>query len=1018
MSKIECYLFGPPKIIEDGKDVYIPMGKVSGVLFYLLIKKHSNRDELSSIFWPSSNEDRAKTSLRNALHKLRKLFSQDLILTPNKSTVIINEDINILLDVNEFEKDPIENNHLYTDDFLKGFYVSDSIGFDDWALELRSYYKKCFINNIEQNIIYKFNNNEFEDLENDIYRLINTDNFNEVGHLYLMKYFQSIDRYDKIINEYHKYRSLLEEELGVEPTEQIQDIYKKASLKIKESIIDKKLTVTRYLYNREFELNLIQENLDSFKRGDLYKSMLVTGESGVGKTVLINELLENNASDFKILKVKCYGIEKNFSYSPWIKLIREIDEEFTQNNNLSRPQSWNEVLNNYIYDGGKNLQPSVQIFEFRERVDKNLLHNSLLSAFENISNDKKIIVVIEDIQWIDKFSTELLNNLILHANRDTLFIISMSEEMDRDIYNDFNALIKLNKLINIKLKLFDKRETANIIKRSLNREIPQKDIDHIYRMSKGNAFFLAEYINLYKDNKSEGFLIDKINNVLYEKFDDLTELEQDILNMLSVYYGEMSIDFLSKSLDKKAFEILKSINNLVRRKIIDEKKIDGQIYIVFSYNAYQKYIYNNLNDSFKQILHREVARGLENELLYSSGHITSYIEIQYHYSRSNEPVNTLKYEVNILNYYLNFSHEVYPTMSNYDASEELDYILNDAKALEWINNVELKISRGKDSCKTKEDMIELEGIELVFFYCKGRHLIRCGNYNEGTKVMRRVIDYAKDMRNKYIELSGHKQMIIYGIQINDSKIMLNHIIPGIKVAKRIKSYPEQGVLYRLYGLYYIMKGDFNSAEKLLNRSLDMFNNSSSIGTDTSISIAAVYNYLGEIRSAELRYKEAMEFYHTAIDKCDGIEATCLAIFYINAGKTSFLTGDHEGMKKYLTLARKIVKQFDSYWKTPVLDAIFSLMLFLEEKYDESIQYLQLAKTELNIINNPRDKGMVYFIETILAYRIYNSNKPEYDKLREYINNEPEVYYYNAIKNLDGYRDRAEIEYIGRIILER
>lgn len=1016
MGKIECYLLGTPEIKEDGKNIYIPMGKVSGILYYLLIKKHSNRDELVSIFWPSSNESRAKTSLRNALHKIKKAFSEDLILTPNKSSLIINEELDIFIDADKFDEDPINNNSLYTDDFLKGFNVKDSIGFEDWIIETRSYYKNKFISNIEETIIKKYKNNELTNLENDIYRLLNADNFNENAYYYLMKKFEAFGRYDKVVNEYHKYRNLLKEELGVAPSEQIEDVYKRSTMKIKENTKDKRPTETDYLYYREYEQKVIQENLNSFKNSEPYKSILITGEYGIGKSVLINKVINNNATDFKTFKIQCSSVEKNFTYSPWIKLVRQIDEEL-KDNNLTKPKFWDEVLNNVFYDGDKDLRPSVQIFEFEEKVNRNLLHNSLLNIFEILNKEKKIVIIIEDIQWMDKFSKNLLNNLILHINSNVIFILSMSESTDLNLNNDFTALIDLKKLMYLKLKLFDKNEVATIIKKSIDREIPEKDIDYMYKMSKGNAFFLNVYIDLYKNNEDEDFLIERINNVLYEKFDDLTELEQSVLSILAVYNDEMSIDFLTKSLNTEPFKILKAINNLVRRKIVDEKKVEDQISIVFSYDAYKEYVYKKLNNSTKQILHREVAKSFESVLLTDGAQITSYIKLRYHYSRSNEAVKSLKYEVYILNYYLNFNHELYPSLNNFEDNDKLDYLLNDDKSLKWIEDMELEILRVKNTCTTTQNKNEIEEIELTFLYCKGRYFIRCGNYNEGTRVMRRVISYANDMNNDSMELAGHKQMIIYGIQINDTNTMINHIIPGIKVAKKLKNNQEQGVLYRLYGLYHIMRGDFESAEKLLKSSLDMFSNSAFVESNNPISIAAVYNYLGEIRNAEFKFDEAMEFYNKAIDLCEGVEASCLAIFYINAGKTSFLTGNYNEMKKYLLLARKIVKQFDSYWKTPVLEALTSLMLFLEGKYEETVQYLQLANTQSNIINNPRDKGMIDFVSAIIASEINNRRESKYEGLKKYLNNEPQVYYYNSMKHLDRDRDRAEIRYLKKVVLE-
>ena len=90
MAKIICKLFGSPKIYEDKKEIFLPSGKLTAFFYYLLLKKVVSRDEVAGMFWASSNEQNAKISLRNALHKIRKSFKEDIILSPNKSFRIRN----------------------------------------------------------------------------------------------------------------------------------------------------------------------------------------------------------------------------------------------------------------------------------------------------------------------------------------------------------------------------------------------------------------------------------------------------------------------------------------------------------------------------------------------------------------------------------------------------------------------------------------------------------------------------------------------------------------------------------------------------------------------------------------------------------------------------------------------------------------------------------------------------------------------------------------------------------------
>ena len=82
------------------------------------------------------------------------------------------------------------------------------------------------------------------------------------------------------------------------------------------------------------------------------------------------------------------------------------------------------------------------------------------------------------------------------------------------------------------------------------------------------------------------------------------------------------------------------------------------------------------------------------------------------------------------------------------------------------------------------------------------------------------------------------------------------------------------------------------------------------------------------------------------------EASCLSTFYINAGKTSYLIGNFQDMKKFFLLAEKIIKNFDSYWKNSVLNAFLALDAFLENDNLKVIHYLKCAISEGKIINNP------------------------------------------------------------------
>ncbi|EGN66487.1 serine/threonine kinase [Fusobacterium animalis 11_3_2] len=487
----------------------------------------------------------------------------------------------------------------------------------------------------------------------------------------------------------------------------------------------------------------------------------------------------------------------------------------------------------------------------------------------------------------------------------------------------------------------------------------------------------------------------------------------NILKIISVFYGDVNLDTLLKLINLKAFEALKFLNLLIEKNIIEEKKKDSKVIITFTYSAYKDYIFNEMNDSSKQIINMEIAKTLEEELS-NLNNIVTYNKLKYHYQKANENIKTLKYDVYILNYYLNFNHEIFPNLDDYDLSKQVKLFIGNDKANKWMNEIEKELMLVKKSKMNSLDIQEIKKIELIFMYCKGRYLIREGSYTNGIKLMNRVISVARDLKEEKIEISAHKQMAIYAIQINNPQIMLKHIIEGIKIT-RIEKSVDIGVFYRLYGVFYLIKDEFKTAEALFKKSIELFLEFERIGDKNSISIAANYNYIGEIRNSEGNFKKAMEFFNKAINLCENYEVSCLSTFYINAGKTSYLMGNFQDMRKFFLLAEKIIKNFDSYWKNSVLNAFLALDAFLENDNLKAIHYLKSAMSEGKIINNPRDIGMVYFVEAIIIYSIETKNFKKYENIKKILEENSNFYYYKAIKYLDSTRDKAEIEYLKKFL---
>ena len=93
---------------------------MEALLYYLAVMGQVNRDEIAGILWGDKENQVARKNLRNTVYQANKIFEGDIIVSPSRSSLALNPDLNLSLDVQLFERDPLSALDLYRGDFLEG----------------------------------------------------------------------------------------------------------------------------------------------------------------------------------------------------------------------------------------------------------------------------------------------------------------------------------------------------------------------------------------------------------------------------------------------------------------------------------------------------------------------------------------------------------------------------------------------------------------------------------------------------------------------------------------------------------------------------------------------------------------------------------------------------------------------------------------------------------------------------------------------------------------------------------
>lgn len=976
-------LFGVPEIYLDNEKILFPYSKINGFIYYLLMEKTVSRSEIAGFLWPEEGEKIAKKNLRNVLYHTKKILGDDIFISPNNTIIELNESYPMEVDVFSYLEDPKNRLDLYEGDFLKGFFIKDSEDFENWLRGKRASFRESFYSTLQDKVREDITNYNLEDVETNLNRLISIDNLDEKNYQLFMTYYLNTSRINKVIETYSHVSKLLKRELNVEPDEETKKIYK---LSLDRYVPDDEREDDFLFFGREKELVVINKTIEDYLYGDSVNTIFVQGGVGTGKSYLTNRVLGDIRGTFNLINILSYQRDRG-------KVLRPIENLLKELSKIKDLRPGSQKLLDFM-----EKLPSVE--EDLSDLDIDKVSKVLIALVLSLSEDENYIFNFEDLNWMDKSSLLVLTSLILKTENVFFFIKGM-DFVNNDISDMVLTLSRYKKVKKVELGPFTKDETFRFIKKNTNEDIKEEDLEKIYQESEGVPFYLVEFIKQYKSKGEVGKLNAIIENGIRARFLYLNKEEREILDILSFFKFGIPVSILPEVLDKEEKVVVDLLDKLEKEKVISEYTEDGRIYFKFTHHKVKEYLYFLNSKTKRRFFHKSIGKILEGTSELYKSDLKYFEEIAYHFKESGQHNKEFKYKIEILNHYLNFSHELFPALDTLDMNYDSTIFVSGQTIEDMFNSLREDLDR--------IDLLgepDLEDLKMKFYHMKGRYLIRKGRYEEGLEDINYLIRRGRKSANKDYLLQGYKQMIFYYIQTNNSAKMRDYIEDALKVAVSCNHFKEIGTLLRLKGLSYVMVGDYENGEKFLRDSINTFEITDTIASEYGVNIAAAHNYIGEIRLAKKDYLGAKEEFERAIDLSQGKKVySSLSIFYLNMGKTYFAMEDIKKSKENFILAKKQYDLVDSFWKYPVLNSYLALIEYREGNFEESKKYLDLANQNFDKMGDPRAVGSVNFVNYLLAQES-NESKENYNEI---LKADPEIYRKQALENLDKYRDVFEIE---------
>jgi len=440
----------------------------------------------------------------------------------------------------------------------------------------------------------------------------------------------------------------------------------------------------RTFIGREKELATLHAAYDEASTGK-GKLVLVAGNAGIGKSGLVREFLKQIDQKPNVLTgiSECDDKENLNAYAPFKNILVELNSKaFDSTGKLSTGDRMKK-MKKFISDSGAGwigliplvgdfIETGIDTYKnyqdvYNKKPESNIeSENDIYRVFENefrrLAKDKTIVIFIDDLQWADASSLNLIFALgkTIRANPFNILLIGSYRPFEikagrikptetgvtkvRHPFADkLNELRNYSKKENhitgndnwfkeIAMKPLSRDEIVNLTNtRFKNNQFKPEFFDNIYNLTDGQPLYIVEMLEYLLRNgtieNSNGTYTAKelkmtklpvsVDAIITEKIERLDEVLKKVLSYASVNGEEFAVQVIEKILKIDELDLYDYLEDLRDKHGLliheDPTKVKDMLleFYRFSKTLEHKYIYEKMDGGRRRTLHRRIAGIIE-----------------------------------------------------------------------------------------------------------------------------------------------------------------------------------------------------------------------------------------------------------------------------------------------------------------------------------------------------------------------------------------------------------------------
>jgi len=417
----------------------------------------------------------------------------------------------------------------------------------------------------------------------------------------------------------------------------------------------------RVFVGREPELKQLKSAFDGAISGQ-GALMMVTGEPGIGKTALCEQLATYvTLRGGRTLVGHCY--EKGSLSLPYLAFVEALRSYV-----LSREvKDLREELGSGAADVARIISEIRERLRIKLRPQKDpeeeryRLLQGVSEFLTNAANVQPVMVVLEDLHDADKATLEMLAHVSRNLAGARLLIVGTYRDVEVDRSHPLSAALAELKRVSTYGRVLLRGLNADEVRRmleSITREsVPWGLAQVVHRQTEGNPLFVQEVVRYLfeqglisreaggqwrptSQKPLEMSIPEGLRDVIGKRLSLLSPECNQLLAVASVIGREFALETIKSVAGINEDVFVNALKEAVRLSVLEERSQRGLVRYRFTHAFFRQTLYEEMIAPQRLKLHQQVARSLE--MIYAKRLEEHATELAEHFSHSTDPSDLKK----------------------------------------------------------------------------------------------------------------------------------------------------------------------------------------------------------------------------------------------------------------------------------------------------------------------------------------------------------------------------------------